>query len=87
MATTQHFMERTPANSLDLRPAREMSVASVARSFTRLIAAALVAAALGLWVAPGSSNLPELMLMKLCASFFLGLTGLHLFFASRNKES
>ncbi len=85
MAATQHFMDASNAKQVDVRPAQEISLAAFARGFTRLIAVALLAAAAGLWLAPRPSNLPELILMKLCASFFLGLTGFYLFFAARQR--
>jgi hypothetical protein len=40
--------------------------------------AGLVAAALGLWILPGSSTAADLLLMKLGLSLFLGLGGLAL---------
>lgn len=86
MAATQHYMDANASVSQSLQPAREMSVASFVRGFTRLIAVALLASALGIWIAPGASNIAEVMLMKLCASFFLGVTGLHLLFAARTPR-
>lgn len=83
MAATQHYMETDASASHAPEPAREMSLGSFVRGFTRLVGVALLAAALGLWIAPGASNIAEVMLMKLCASFFLGVTGLHLLFAAR----
>lgn len=86
MAATQHYMDANASVSQSGQPAREIPVASFVRGFTRLIGVALVVSALGLWIAPGASNIAEVMLMKLCASFFLGVTGLHLLFAARTRR-
>ena len=81
MSAANHFFAAPTQARASLRD--EVSLSLVVRMITRLIAAALVIAAVGLWVAPGAGNLPELVMMKLCASFFFALTGVHLFFAAR----
>lgn len=86
MAATQHYIDAHGTARNMVRPAREIGIGTLVRGFTRLIAVALLAASLGLWIAPGTSTMPELMLMKLCVSFFLALTGLHLFFSTRQPK-
>lgn len=87
MAATQHYIDAQRNSSNLARPVRELGIGGFVRLFTRLIGVALMAASLGLWIAPGTSSMPELLLMKLCISFFLALTGLHLIFASRRPKT
>ncbi|MDA7426884.1 hypothetical protein PGB28_00325 [Primorskyibacter aestuariivivens] len=87
MAATDNYMHVKGSSAQMVPPTREISVATLVRGFTRLIAVALLASALGIWIAPGASNIAEIMLMKLCASFFLGVTGLHLLFAARTPHA
>jgi len=63
----------------------------VADILSGVTGAGLVAAALGLWVLPGSSMAADLLLMKLGLSLFLGLGGLALIgpfsLSRRRRES
>lgn len=80
MTATNHFI------TADRTAGTEISVGTMVRWFTRLVGLSLVMGALGMWVAPNATALPELMLMKLCASFFFALTGAHLLYSARTPR-
>ncbi|TNF20613.1 MAG: hypothetical protein EP318_10345 [Rhodobacteraceae bacterium] len=84
MTAANHFLDAQGQTTSADRMPRELGLGSIVRMFTRLVAAVLIIAAAGIWVAPNTSSLPELFMMKLCASFFFALLGVHLLFAARN---
>ncbi|WP_303467829.1 hypothetical protein [Marinovum sp. 1_MG-2023] len=63
------------------------TIGHMVRLFTRLIGIALLLSAIGLWISPKATYLPELMLMKACATFFFALTGLYLVIIARNPKN
>lgn len=65
----------------------EMNADMIARWFVRLVGLSLVVASLGMWVAPNATTLPELMMIKLCASFFFAMTGGYLLYFARTSKS
>lgn len=80
MTTANHFMTVN-----DTQPSAP-SIATLARWFIRLVGLGLLMVALGMWVSPGATTLPELMMMKLCASFFSAVTGGYLIFCARSPK-
>ncbi|MGY3437290.1 MULTISPECIES: hypothetical protein [unclassified Marinovum] len=87
MTAANHFMTAHATSANTLSNEREFGVGGMVRLFTRLVAVSLILAAVGMWITPGASNLPELMLIKLCASFFFAVTGLHLMYAARSPNA
>lgn len=80
MSAANTYIDAATRSPMARRLRREIGLGDIVRLLTRLVAAALIIAGLGLWIAPSTANLPELFLMKLCASFFFSLVGLHLLF-------
>ncbi len=76
MTATNHFM--TPRN-----PDTEFTLGTILRWFTRMVGVALVLLGLGVWIAPTASALPELAMIKLCATVFSALSGGHLLYVAR----
>lgn len=87
MTAANHFMTAHATSGATLSTEREFGLGGMVRLFTRLVAVSLMLAAVGLWIAPGATSLPELMLIKLCASFFFAVTGLHLLHAARSPSA
>jgi len=83
MTAANHFLDAHGQTEMTDRMPRELSISGIVRIFTRLVAVVLIMAAAGIWVAPHTSSLPELFMMKLCASFFFSLLGVHLLFTAR----
>ncbi|WP_323764886.1 hypothetical protein [Marinovum sp.] len=80
MTTANHFM--TVDHTQRVAP----SPATIARWFTRVVGLSLLAFSLGMWISPGATTLPELMMMKLCASFFSAVTGGYLLYCARTPK-
>lgn len=84
MTAANHFLDAYGRTDMADRTPRELGISGIVRMFTRLVAAVLIVAAAGIWMAPHTSSLPELFMMKLSASFFFALLGVHLLFTARN---
>lgn len=84
MTAANHFLDAHGHTDMADRTPRELSISGIVRMFTGLVAAVLIIVSAGIWVAPHTSSLPELFMMKLCASFFFALLGVHLLYTARN---